>query len=332
MKTWISEAAGGPDTLALVERPAPVPRDGELLMRIHAVGVNFPDSLLLRDRYQVKPPRPLTPGSEFCGTVERCGAGVVGFKVGDLVIGRCGWGAMAERFAVTQDRCARIHPTLPRIEAAGFMFAYATAYHALHDRARLKPGETLLVLGAAGGVGTAAVEIGKAMGATVRACASSGAKLAHAVARGADGGLVYDANLEAGAGQRRLAGELKALAPAGADVVFDPVGGAYAEPALRALALGGRYLVVGFTAGIPSVPLNLALLRSSQIIGVDWRTFSNQSASANTSNVDTLLAWWEQGRIAPRVTEVFRFEDAPAAIARLELREAVGKIVVEVAP
>lgn len=328
MKSWLSERAGGPETLSLVDRPMPVAGDGELLVRIHAIGVNFPDGLLLRDLYQVKPPRPLTPGSEFCGTVVGRGAGVDRFADGDLVIGRCGWGAMAGFFAVAQDRCVRVRPTLPRNEAAAFMFAYATAYHALHDRARLQAGETLLVLGAAGGVGTAAIEIGKAAGATVLAAASSEAKLAHAIAHGADGGLVYDARLETGDGQRQLAAQLKAIAPAGADVVFDPVGGAYTEPALRTLAQGGRHLVVGFTAGIPRVPLNLTLLKSNQIIGVDWRTFSAGSAQANAANVDTLLRMWDQGQIAPRVTEVFAFEDAPAAIARLESREAVGKVVV----
>lgn len=331
MKTWISPHAGGPETLSLAERPEPQAREGELLIRIHAVGINFPDSLLLRDLYQVKPPRPLTPGSEFCGTVLRVADGVDGFAEGDLVIGRCGWGAMAEVFAVTADRCVRVRPTLPRIEAAAFMFAYATAYHALHDRGQLQPDQTLLVLGAAGGVGTAAVEVGRAMGARVIACASTEAKLAHAIAHGAEAGLVYESRLETGEDQKQLAARLKALAPAGVDVVFDPVGGAYTEPALRSLALGGRHLVVGFTAGIPRVPLNLVLLKSSQIVGVDWRTFSSQLAAANAANIDALLAMWDQGRIAPRVTEVFPFTAAPEAIARLASRDAIGKIVVEVA-
>lgn len=328
MRVWVSHNAGGPETLVLEDRPIPVPADGELLVRIEAVGINFPDGLLLRDLYQVKPPRPLVPGSEFCGTVERTGVGVTQFQRGDVVIGRCGWGALSEYMALPQDRCVQVPDNLPRAEAAGLLFAYATAYHALHDAAHLQPGETLLVLGAAGGVGSAAVEIGCALGAHVVAAASSEQKLAFARSLGASGGLVYDAELQAGEGQKALAARLKALAPSGIDVVIDPVGGAYTEPALRSLALGGRHLVVGFAAGIPRVPLNLTLLKSSHIIGVDWRTFVLREPGANTRNVEALLALWQGGQIAPPVTERFPFSAAPAAIARLESREAMGKIVV----
>ena len=285
MNVWVSRDPGGPDTLVLEQWPVPSPKDDELLVRVQAVGVNFPDSLLIRDLYQVKPPRPLVPGSEFCGVIQSLGARVTQFKVGDVVIGRCGWGAMAQYLTLSQDRCVKIPADMPRAEAAAFQFAYATAYHALHDAAQLRANETLLVLGAAGGVGAAAVEVGRALGARVMAAASSPAKLAFATARGAHDGLVYDADLQPGEGQKALAGELKKRLPDGADVVFDPVGGAYTEPALRNLAREGRHLVVGFTAGIPRVPLNLTLLKRSHIIGVDWRMFIQEAPAANLNNV-----------------------------------------------
>lgn len=328
MKIWVSLAAGGPETLVLKEVPIPPPRDGEILVRIQAVGVNFPDSLLIRDLYQIKPPRPLVPGSEFCGIVKDTGDGVTLFRPGDVVIGRCGWGAMAEYIALPQNRCVRIPNTLPRAEAAAFLFAYGTAYHALNDAARIQTGETLLVLGAAGGVGSAAIEIGRALGAQVLAGASTDAKLAYAMSRGASGGVVYESDLQPGDSQRNFAEKLKVIAPCGIDVVVDPVGGSYTEPALRSLARGGRHLVVGFTAGIPRVPLNLALLKSSHIIGVDWRTFVQEEPDANASNVEALLEMWHDHRIKPQVTESFPFSAAPQAIARLESRHAIGKIVV----
>ena len=328
MRAWVSHTAGGPETLVLEQRPVPEPVDGELLVRVLAVGVNFPDSLLIRDLYQVKPQRPLVPGSEFCGVVESIFAGVTQFGHGDVVIGRSGWGAMAEYIVLPQDRCLKIPADLPRDEAAAFLFAYATAYHALHDAGRLQPGESLLVLGAAGGVGSAAVEVGRALGANVFAATSSDAKLAFAVSRGAVGGLVYDADLQSGDGQKALAAKFKEFAPGGVDVVVDPIGGAYAEPALRSLARGGRHLVIGFTAGIPRVPLNLALLKSIHIIGVDWRTFVKEEPDRNARNVEALLAMWQDHLIEPRVTELFPFADAPKAIARLESRDAMGKIVV----
>jgi NADPH2:quinone reductase len=328
MKAWMSHAAGGPEMLVLEERPEPEAGEGELLVRVQAVGVNFPDGLLIRDRYQVKPPRPFAPGGEFCGVVERVGAGVSGFRAGDVVLGRCGWGAMAERIALSQERCVRIPAGFPPDEAAAFLFAYATAYHALHDEARIQPGETLLVLGAAGGVGSAAVDLGRAAGARVLAGASSEAKLAFARSCGAADGLVYDADLPPGEAQQALARRLKALAPGGVDVVFDPVGGAYAEPALRSLGRGGRHLVVGFTAGIPRMPLNLALLKRCRIIGVDWRAFVNEEPEANARNVDALLSLWAQRRVRPQVTEVFDMASAPEAIRRMESRSVMGKLVV----
>lgn len=332
MKAWVSHTAGGPDTLVLEDRAMPEAGAGELRVRVQAVGINFPDGLLIRDLYQVRPPRPLVPGSEFCGVVEAAGPGVTRFQPGDVVIGRCGWGAMAEYLVIAQERCVAIAPELPRAEAAAFLFAYATAYHALVDAARLRPGETVLVLGAAGGVGSAAVEVARALGATVLAAASTDAKLAFARSRGAAHGVVYDAALAAGDGQKALAAAFKELVPGGVDVVFDPVGGAYTEAAFRCLARRGRHLVVGFTAGIPRVPTNLALLKRAQLIGVDWRMFVQEEPAANERNVAALLAMWQAERIRPQVSERFPFSAAPDAIARLESRGAMGKVAVEMAP
>ena len=326
MRAWVSHEAGGPATLVLEEMRVPEPRANEVLVRVAAVGVNFPDSLLIRDRYQIKPPRPFVPGSEFCGVVEN--AGVSRLHRGDVVIGGCGWGAMADYIVVPADRLVRIPDSLPRTEAAAFLFTYATAYHALHDAGRLAAGETLVVLGAAGGVGSAAIELGAARGATVIAGASTQSKIDFAMKRGATAGVVYDGDLQAGDAQKALAHRLKELVPHGCDVVLDPVGGAYTEPALRSLARGGRHLVIGFTAGIPRVPLNLALLKSCHIIGVDWRTFILEEPAANARNIDRLLEMWQSRSITPAVTDLFPFEAAPEAIARLESRKATGKIVV----
>jgi NADPH2:quinone reductase len=328
-QAWVSHAPGGPETLVLEERPVPTAGDQELLVRVQAVGINYPDGLLIRDLYQLKPPRPLVPGSEFCGVVERVGSGCQGFQEGDTVIGRCGWGAMAQRIALSAERCVKLPAALPPTQAAAFLFAYATAYHALVDAARLRPGETVLVLGAAGGVGSATIDLSRALGARPLAAASSEHKLRFARSCGALDGLVYDPALAEGAAQRSLAQDFKRLAPDGVNVVVDPVGGAYAEPALRSLAPGGRHLVLGFTAGIPRMPLNLALLKRCHILGVDWRAFVQDAPEANARNVQALVSLWTAGRLRPRVTEVLPWRQAPEAIARLERRDALGKLVVD---
>lgn len=331
MKAWVSHSPGSPETLVLQDLPDPTPQAGELTVRVQAIGVNYPDGLLIRDLYQVRPQRPFVPGSEFCGEVEEVGAAVTRFRPGDVVIGRCGWGAMAERIAIGEGRCMRVPASTPRAEAAAFLFTYATAYHALRDAGQLRPGQTVLVLGAAGGVGSAAVEVGRALGARVVVAVSSRAKLDFALSRGAAAGLIYDRELPDAAAQQALAKRFKALVgDDGSDIVLDPVGGNYSEPALRCLARGGRHLVVGFTAGIPRVPLNLALLKGRQIIGVDWRSFVQHDAALNDRNVHSLLAMWQEGLIRPEVTESFPLEQAPSAIARLESRCAIGKIVVTV--
>lgn len=328
MQAWRSHQAGGPSELRLEEVRIPEPDPNEVLIKVRAVGVNFPDGLLIRDLYQIKPPRPLVPGSEFCGVVEDTGANVTRLKRGETVAGASGWGAMSQYITLHEQRLFRVPDGIPTREAAAFLFTYATAYHALRDVGRLRSAETLFVLGAAGGVGSAAVAVGKALGATVIAGVSTQPKLEFALRAGSTSGLIYPASLEAGVGQREFARQLKLLAPGGLDVVLDPVGGAYSEPAMRSLSCGGRHLVVGFTAGIPVVPLNIALLRSCHISGVDWRTFIEKEPARNERNLEALFDMWQSRQIEPTVAEVYPFHAAPEAIARLEGREAMGKIVV----
>jgi len=320
---------GGPDSLVLADVDDPVAGAGQLLVRVSAVGVNYTDGLLIRDQYQVKPPRPFSPGAEFSGFVEATGSDVTHVKAGDLVMGRCGWGALAERIAIDQSRCVRIPTETSPAAAAGFLFPYATSYYALRDLAELRPGETMLVLGAAGGVGSAAVDLGRALGARVVVAVSSMEKLDFALSRGATNGLVYPNMLDEPAAQQDLAQALKQIVgPEGAHVVFDPVGGPYSEPALRTLCPGGRHMVVGFAAGIPRIPLNLVLLKRCKVIGVDWRAFVLSDPIGNDRNVATLLAMWREGSIHPGSPKKFPFESAPEAIGKVERREALGKIVI----
>lgn len=329
MKSWLSRTPGGPETLVLQETDPPRPSTGELLVRVLAVGINYPDALLIRDQYQVKVPRPFVPGAEFTGEVEAVGADVRNFSPGDRVIARCGWGGLKERAVVGCGSCVRLPAELSPVDAAGFLFIYATAYHALCDVAAIRAGESMLVLGAAGGVGSAAVDLGRALGARVFAAASSKEKVDYALSRGATSGLVYPPDMSNPGAQRELAQALKGLIGSeGADVVFDPVGGAYSEPALRALGPGGRHLVVGFTAGIPRMPLNLVLLKRCKVLGVDWRAFLTDDPVANDGNVQSLLALWREERIHPDKPQTFPFSQAPDAIERVERRQAVGKIVV----
>lgn len=330
MKAWVSRTAGGPDTLELEERPIPEPAAGEVRIRVKAVGVNYPDALLIRDLYQVKPPRPLVPGGELSGVVDAVGVGASRVEPGVPVIARCGWGAMAEYVVVAQERCEPIPSNLCWAEAAAFQFTYATAYHALHDAAKLRPGETLLVLGAAGGIGSAAVEVGRALGAQVVAAASSEVKLQFARSLGAHDGLVYAGDMSSEEAKRALARQLKDKLPEGIHVVLDPIGGPYTESVLRHVVSGGRHLVVGFTAGIPRIPTNLVLLRGRRLIGVDWRTFCLEQPESNSKNVAELLTLWQQGSIRPRVTRRLAFGEAPVAVACLESRHAVGKIVITI--
>ena len=328
MRALLSKAPGGPDTLVLEEVPDPRPGPGEALIRVGACGVNFPDVLIIEDKYQVRPERPFSPGAEVAGTVEALGEGVSGLAVGDRVIGSVPNGGMAEKLAVAAERCTPIPDAMPFEEAAAFLMTYGTSYHALKDRAGLQAGETLLVLGAAGGVGLAAVEIGRAMGARVVAAASSDEKVALAVSRGAAHGVVYPAEVT---DKRALATLFKeACGETGADVIYDPVGGDYSEAALRAVAWAGRHLVVGFPAGIPKLPLNLPLLKSCQVVGVSLGGFWRKDPAANAANNRALVALYEAGKVRPHVSARYPLERAPEAIARLAARTAQGKIVVTI--
>jgi NADPH:quinone reductase len=329
MKAMLSKRAGGPDTLELAELPDPTPAAGDVLVAVRACGVNYPDSLIIEDRYQFKPPRPFAPGGEVAGVVEAVGAGVTAFKPGDRVIGSLIWGGMAEKVALPAARCTPMPASMPFDEASALVLTYGTSIHALKDRARIKPGETMLVLGAAGGVGLSAVELGKAFGAHVIAAASSQEKVDLARKRGADAGVVYPPGPFDKAGTRALADLFKgACGENGADVIYDPVGGDYSEAALRAIAWEGRFLVVGFPAGIARLPLNLTLLKGCQVVGVFWGGFTQRDPKANAANIAELMQLYAKGAIRPLVSERYPLAQAGTAIARLAGRQAMGKIVV----
>ncbi|KRC81625.1 NADPH:quinone oxidoreductase family protein [Sphingomonas sp. Root241] len=331
MKALLSQAPGGPETLSLAELPDPTPSKGQVLVAVKACAINYPDVLIIEDRYQFKPPRPFAPGGEIAGTVEAVGEGVTQFAAGDRVLGVIGHGGLAEKVAVD---AARLYP-LPEgrsfAEGAALLLTYATTIHALLDRGHLKAGQTLLILGAAGGVGLAAIELGKAFGARVVAAVSSEEKAEAARAAGADETLVYPRAPFDKEQSKALSEAFKvAVGPKGADVIYDPVGGDYAEPALRAIGWEGRYLVVGFPAGIPRLPLNLTLLKSCDVCGVFWGAFAARDPQANQAHVEHLFRLWEEDRIAPRVTETFALADGGKAIAKMAARQAIGKLVVTV--
>ena len=330
MKALLSVESGGPDTLRVAELPEPEPGPGELIVRVRACAINYPDVLIIEDKYQLKPPRPFAPGGEIAGEVEAVGDGVDGWSVGDRLIAVPGFGGLAEKIVIPAKSAFRLPPERSFAEGAALLLTYATAIHALADRGRLQPGQTLLVLGAAGGVGLAAVELGKAMGARVVAAVSSEDKAQAAREAGADEAMVYPTGPFDREGQKALAGQFKeAVGPTGADLIFDPVGGDYAEPALRSIAWGGRYLVVGFPAGIPKLPLNLTLLKSCDVCGVFWGAFAMRDPKANAAHVETLFRLWNEGGIAPRISATYPLERAGEAIAELAARRAIGKLVIE---
>jgi NADPH:quinone reductase len=302
-----------------------------VLIRVAACGINFPDTLIIEDKYQVRPPRPFSPGAELSGVVERLGDGVTAIKVGQRVIASSTHGGLAEKVVMPAARCLPMPDAMSFETAAALTFTYGTSYHALKQRGRLEAGQTLLVLGAAGGVGLAAVEIGKAFGARVVAAVSSPEKAALAEAHGADASLVYPQGPFDADGRKALSAQFKdALGPDGAHVVYDPVGGDYAEAALRAVAWEGRYLVVGFPAGIPKLPLNLTLLKGCDVCGVFWGAFVARDPKTHARNVSELMALYAGGKLRPEVSQVFPFERAAEAIATLAERRALGKVVVRV--
>lgn len=331
MKAMMSHEPGGPDSLRLTEAPTPDPGPGHIRVKVKAAGVNFPDTLIIRDMYQFRPPRPFAPGGEVAGLVDALGDGVTAFRKGDRVLAMTLHGGYATDLVVDAKAAVKIPDAMPFDEAAGFLMTYGTSHYALKDRAHLKQGESLFILGAAGGVGAAAIEIGKAMGAKVVAGVSSPEKAAFARSLGADDFVIYPATIDKD-GQKLLSSQIKtACGGDGANVVYDAVGGDYAEPAVRALAWEGRFLVVGFPAGIPKLPLNLTLLKSCQIVGVFWGAFTMRDPKRHAAHVAELLHWYTEGKIRPRVTAHFPLEKAAEALKLVEDRKVQGKAVLVMA-
>lgn len=329
MKALYSTAPGGPETLELVEVEAPIPGKGQLGVRVLACAINYPDVLIIEDKYQMRPPRPFAPGAEIAGEVTAVGEGVKGWKVGDRLIAVTGFGGLVEHMTVDAVRAFPLPDGADPVQGSALLMTYATTIHALKDRGELGEGQTLLVLGAAGGVGLAAVEIGKALGARVVAAVSSEEKAEAAKAAGADATMIYGrAPFEREASKALSAQFKEAVGPNGADVIYDPVGGDYCEPALRSIAWEGRYLVIGFPAGIPKLPLNLTLLKSCDVRGVFWGGFVMRDPAANAAHVRQLLRWWQDGTITPRIDQTFSLDQGGDAIRRLADRQAVGKVII----
>ena len=328
MKAILSKTVGGPDTLVLEDVPDLTADDGQVLISVKACGVNYPDVLIIQDMYQFKPPRPFSPGGEVAGIVKAVGAGVTHVKVGDRVLASTGHGGMAEEVVAAAHGVTPIPDTMPFEEAAAFVLTYGTSYYALKDRADPKPGEKLLVLGAAGGVGLAAVELGKAMGLEVIAACSTQDKVDLCLEKGADKGLVYAKGELDRAAQKELSKQIKEVSGGGVDIIYDAVGGDYAEPSVRAMNWEGRYLVIGFPAGIPRIPLNLTLLKSCDIRGVFWGAAVARNPEGHKQNVGELFAMHAKGKIKPHVSSTYPLAESGAAIAELMDRKAKGKVVV----
>lgn len=330
MKSLLSVEVGGPETLVLSDVDAPTAGAKDVVIDVHAASVNYPDVLIIEDLYQMRPPRPFAPGAEVSGVVSAIGQDVTTLSVGDRVLAAPGHGGMTEQISVPAVACHKIPDDMPFDEAASFLLTYGTSHHALHDRAHAQVGETLFVLGAAGGVGLAAVQLGKAMGLTVIAGCSSQEKVDLCIENGADSGIVYPRGPLDRDQQKALSSEIKAAGGGGVDIVYDAVGGDFAEPAIRALNWEGRFLVIGFPAGIPKIPLNLALLKSCQIVGVFWGAFTLVSPDKHQANVDDLFAMYSTGQIKPHVTSRYPLSAGAEAIQELSDRRAKGKVVVEV--
>ncbi|MGF6395820.1 NADPH:quinone oxidoreductase family protein [Pseudomonas plecoglossicida] len=322
MKAVLCKTLGPARDLVLEEVASPTPKINEVLLDVQAAGVNFPDTLIIEGKYQFQPPLPFSPGGEAAGVVAAVGDKAGAFKVGDRVMALTGWGAFAEQVAVPFYNVLPIPQSMDFTTAAAFGMTYGTSMHALKQRGQLQPGETLLVLGASGGVGLAAVEIGKAMGAKVIAAASSAEKLAVAKAAGADELIDYS--------QASLKDEIKRLTGGqGVDVIYDPVGGDLFEQAVRGLAWNGRLLVVGFASGtIPKMAANLVLLKGAAVMGVFWGAFAQRQPQDNAANFRQLFAWHAEGKLKPLVSKTYPLAEAGAAIEQLGQRKAVGKLVV----
>ncbi|MCU0892504.1 MAG: NADPH:quinone oxidoreductase family protein [Sandarakinorhabdus sp.] len=324
MKAVLCVEHGDPEKLVVADIATPEPGRGQVRIDVKAVGVNFPDTLIIRNLYQFKPALPFSPGGECAGIVSAVGEGITDVAVGEPVIAMTGHGAMAQCVIANRAQVVKMAPGMPFDIAAGFTMTYGTSHHALKQRGALKPGETLLVLGAAGGVGLTAVELGKVMGARVIAAASSDEKLALCRDMGADEVINY--------ATEDLKERVKALTGGkGADVIYDPVGDRYAEPAFRSIAWNGRYLVIGFAAGaIPALPLNLPLIKGASIVGVFWGAFTQAEPALHQDNMAELLRWYGEGRLKPHVSRHFPLEEGPAAIRWMMDRKALGKVVLTV--
>jgi NADPH2:quinone reductase len=324
MRAVLAREFASPAQLALEETPSPRAAAGQVVIAVKACGVNFMDGLIVEGKYQLKPPLPFSPGAEVAGVISEVGAGVTGLAVGARVLAATGYGGFAEQVAADAHAVIALPDSMDFATAAAFPIAYGTSYHALKDRAQLKAGETLLVLGAAGGVGLTAVEVGRLMGARVIACASSDEKLALARQYGADALINYMSS-DLRERVRELTGGK------GVDVVYDPVGGSYAEAALRSLAYLGRYLVIGFASGeIPRIPLNLLLVKTVSLVGVFWGAFARAAPERSAANLAELLRWYGAGRLRPHVSGTFPLERFQEALEVVMNRKAKGKIVVTV--
>lgn len=322
MKAVVCNAWGMPDTLVVEDLPEPTPGPGQVALDVMAAGVNFPDVLIIQGKYQFKPELPFTPGSELSGVVRAVGDGVEQLKVGDRVIAFSAVGAFAQQIVVPAQACMPMPPGMDFDTAAAITLTYGTSHHAVVDRAALQPGETMLVLGAAGGVGLAAIEIGKALGARVIAAASSDDKLAVCREHGADATINYSTEDLRDAVKAATGGK-------GPDVIYDPVGGIYAEPAFRSIGWRGRYLVVGFANGeIPKLPLNLTLLKGASLMGVFWGEFAKREPKANMAAMRQLMGWLAEGKIKPRISGRYALADTAAALNDMAARKVTGKVVI----
>ena len=321
MKAVLCKQFGPPDSLVVEDLPSPRAGPGEAVISVKAASLNFPDVLIIQNKYQFKPPLPFSPGSELAGVVKEIGSGVQGCRPGDKVIAFTTYGAFAEEVKTDVSRLVPLPEKMDFVTGAAFLLTYATTDHALRDRGALAAGETLLVLGAAGGVGLAAIEIGKALGARVIACASSEEKLAVCRSHGADATINY--------ATEDLRERIKALTEGrGVDVVYDPVGGAYTEPAFRSLAWRGRHLVVGFAAGeIPRLPLNLALLKGASVVGVFWGDFARREPARFADSVRQLGQWFREGKLRPHISATLPLAQATQALQLMEARKVKGKVV-----
>ena len=324
MKAILCKEYGPAETLVIEDVPSPKMGDRGVKIRVKAAGLNFPDTLIIEGKYQLQPPMPFSPGGELAGEVIEVGDKVTRFKPGDRVAALTGFGAFAEEVVAPESNLLPIPDNMPDEKAAGFMMVYGTSYYALKQRANLQPGETLLVLGASGGVGLAAVELGKAMGAKVIAAASSSEKLRIAKDAGADELINYTDEPLKDAVKKLTKGK-------GVDVIYDPVGGGFTEQALRTMAWNGRHLIIGFAAGdIPKVPANLTLLKGCSVVGVFWGAFTRNEPEVSAQNMMELLQMYSEGKIDPKVSEVFDFEQYAEALGALTGRRATGKVVLRV--